>query len=248
MKELESKYNEVFKKSEENPDIVGLVLGGSRAKSLDFVTPKSDMDVYVIVSNNASAELRGELEFYKSEWFEIRVMSVTEFYEHAKWGSEKEWDRYNFAHNKAVIDKTGEIQKIIDEKGIIPKEAQERVLTDSLDSYINQVYRSAKYWRDGNSLSAYLDASESLPYLMTTLYALEGRIKPYNKYFEWELKNYPLKLLPWPVDEFIFDYKHILETGDIKTQKKLFEGVKQLFIEEGHTKLIDAWKEYYFVG
>jgi hypothetical protein len=227
---------------------VGLVLGGSRAKSIDFVTPKSDLDVYVILSDNSSIELKEEFKSYGSEWLEIRVMTITEFSEHASWGSENEWDRYNFSHNTAVIDKTGEIQKILDEKGILPKEAQKKMVKDSLDNYINQVYRSAKYWRDGNTFAAYLDAVESLPHLMTALYALENRIKPYNKYFEWELKNYPLELLPWSTDEFISDYKHILGTGDIETQKKIFEAVKKLFNKQGYDKAIDGWKGYYFVG
>ena len=157
-------------------------------------------------------------------------------------------DRYNFSHNIPVIDKTGEIKKIIDEKGALPKEVQKKVIKEALDSYFNQIYRSAKYFRDGRNIAAYLDASESLPYLMTALYALEGRLKPYNKYFEWELKNFPLKLLPWSVEEFIVDYLDISKTGNFNTQAKIFKGIKKLFIEKGFNETIDSWKNYYFVG
>jgi len=245
---LEEKYNLLLEESKANKDIIGLILGGSRGKDLSFITEDSDLDVYVIVSDTASTELKEKLEAYRSEWFESRIMTLTEFKQHANWGSDKAWNRYNFTHNKAIIDKTGEIQTLMDEKGKLPLEVQKDVISDSLDSYFNQVYRSAKYIRDGKEFSAYLDASESMPFLMTALYALEGRLKPYNKYFEWELRNYPLKFLPWPVDEFIEDYKKILQTGDFETQTKIFKEIKKLFIDNGFSSLIKEWDNYYFVG
>ena len=248
MEDIETKYQAICKESTENENELGLFLGGSRGKSKDFLTKYSDMDVYVILSDSAPEELKQKIESYKSEYFEMRAYGFDEFKNYAAWGSEKEWDRYNFSHNTAVIDKTDEIQKIMDEKGTLPKQVQKKVAAEALDSYINQVYRSAKYFRDGNKVSAYLDASESLPYLMTTLYSLEGRLKPYNKYFEWELKNYPLKFLPWSVEEFIADYLDILKTGNSDTQAKVFKGIKKLFIDHGFNETIDGWKNYYFVG
>ena len=46
--------------------------------------------------------------------------------------SSHEWDRYNFAHNKPVIDKTGELTKIMEEKGTLPETAKLSVIKDSL--------------------------------------------------------------------------------------------------------------------
>ncbi len=249
MDDLDKKYQLVLEESKTNKDILGLFFGGSRGKSNEFLTKDSDIDIYVVLSDTAPNELLEKLMSYRAnEFFEIRVWKLSEFVHYADWGSDKSWNRYNFSHNKAIIDKTGEIQKLIDEKGILPEAVKKKVVEDSLDEYFNQVYRSAKYWRDGINFSAYIDATESLPPLMTALYALEGRLRPYNKYFVWELKNYPLNLLPWPVDEFITDYKHILETGDINTQKKIFTEVKKLFIKHGYKDSIDGWKGYYFVG
>jgi hypothetical protein len=245
---LEEKYKRLLEECQTNEDIFGLFLGGSRGKDKDFITKDSDMDVYVIISDTASKELKEKLEAYRSEWFESRIMNLTEFIQFAEWGSDRAWERYNLAHNKAIVDKTGEIQSLIDKKGILPKEVQEKFTEDMLGSYINEVYRSAKYTRDGKEFAAYLDAVESMPLLMEALYGLEGRIRPYNKYFEWELRNYPLKLLPWPVDEFIADYKHILQTGDFETQSKIFKGVKKLFSENGFNSEIEEWNNCYFVG
>lgn len=248
MNKLEKKYEQIFKEAHASSFIIGLIFGGSRGKSAEFLTENSDYDVVVIVANDAPDELKKSLKEYKTPGFEIWVKTLGEFKKHASWGSAEEWDRYNYTYNKAIIDKTGEIQNIINEKGMLPKEVQREVIETALDDYINQVYRSAKYWRDGNTRAAYFDATESLPSLMTALYALEGRLKPYNKYFEWELKNYPLRFLPWSPDEFIKDYEHILRTGDIKTQKKILNAVKKIFQENGYTQSIDAWKGYFFVG
>jgi hypothetical protein len=241
MEGLQEKYEQVLKESQESPEIIGLFLGGSRGKSKAFLTQYSDMDGYVVLSDNASEELESKFKAFESDGFEIRVYRLAYFKEYASWGSVEESDRYNFAHNKAVLDKTGEIQKIMDEKGRLPTDVQTEVVKKNLDSYYNQFYRSSKYTRDGKELAAYLDAVESLPFLEIALYALEGRVRPHNKYFEWELKNYPLVFLPWTTEEFISNYKHILQTGDFNTQLKIYSAVKKLFEEKGFNSKITDW-------
>ena len=248
MNGLEEKYKTLLEEARENPDILGLIWGGSRGKSEKFVTKDSDYDVIVVISDNASDTLKARLRNYESKGFEVWVRTMAEFKRYAGWGSKEEWDRYNFSHNTAVVDKIGEIQKIIDEKGNLPENVRGEVIEESLDNYINLVYRSAKQLRDGDAFASHIDATESLPPLMTALYALEGRLRPYNKYFEWELNNYPLRLLPWPVEEFVSDYKTILKTGNIKTQEKISIAVKKLFLEQGFSKSVNAWKGLYFVG
>ncbi len=52
MNELEEKYQKVLEETKNNKDILGLFLGGSRGKSSEFLTKDSDMDVYVILSDN----------------------------------------------------------------------------------------------------------------------------------------------------------------------------------------------------
>lgn len=241
-------YTQLLTEAQENPEIIGIVFGGSRGKDESFVTENSDYDVIVVVVDNASQEIKDKIKSLESDKFEVWAKTLQEFKDHAAWGTQFAWDRYNFAHNKAVLDKTGELQNIIDQKSLIPDEVKKEVVENALDSYINSVYRSAKYWRDGNDFPALIDASESLIYLMDALYALEGRVKPYNKYFEWELRNHPLKLLPWNVDEFITDYKAILTTGDIKTQEKIFTKIKELFATSGFSNITEDWKGKYFVG
>ncbi len=241
-------YAQLLTEAQENPEIIGIVLGGSRGKDESFITENSDYDVIVIVTDNASQEIKDKIKSLESDTFEVWAKTLQEFQDHAVWETQFAWDRYNYTHNKAILDKTGDIQKLVAEKGNLPEAEKKGFIENALDSYINSVYRSAKYWRDGNDFPAHIDASESLPYLMDALYALEGRVKPYNKYFEWELRNHPLKMLPWNVDEFIADYKTILTTGDIKTQEKIFIKIKELFANSGFSNITEDWKGKYFVG
>ncbi|MEU8817980.1 hypothetical protein [Actinoplanes sp. NPDC048796] len=50
--------------------------------------------------------------------------------------------------------------------------------------------------RDGFAEAALLDQMESLPWMLETVFALHGRLRPYNKYLAWELANFPLPE-PW---------------------------------------------------
>lgn len=247
-KNLEKKYQSLLKESQDNGDILGLFLGGSRGKDSDFITSESDFDVYVVLHNSASQETKKKVKDYFSDYFDVRVFLLREFRGYANWGSEHVWDRYNFTHNEPVVDKTGELEQIMAEKGRLPEGVQSQVTRDYLDDYINSVYRSAKYYRDREDVVAYLDAVESLPSLMTALYALEGRLRPYNKYFEWELRHHPLDFFPFDVEEFISDYIQILQTGDFKAQKKIFKVVKKLFIKHGYEDVFNDWEGKYFVG
>jgi hypothetical protein len=76
---------------------------GSRAKG--FETPESDYDCYIVVTDEARSEM-AHLERRSAE-MDIGVFSMSEFGAHAAIGSLNAWDRYNFAHGKVLIDKTG---------------------------------------------------------------------------------------------------------------------------------------------
>ncbi len=102
--------------AQDNPDVVGFFLGGSRGKGP--ATLYSDYDVYVIVKE---ARLRPYIEYLRREfpshdkhiWVEngaeklvvkdfgdILVFTLSEFERHAAIGTEYEWNRYSFAHVK----------------------------------------------------------------------------------------------------------------------------------------------------
>ena len=57
---------------------------------------------------------------------------------------------------------------------------------------MNFAYRALKSHRDGRPLEARLDAAESLAWLLHVVFTLAGRLRPYNKYLPWELREHPL--------------------------------------------------------
>ncbi|MBI4122020.1 MAG: hypothetical protein HY461_01680 [Parcubacteria group bacterium] len=239
----EKLYIQALAEAQNDPNILGLILCAGRGKG--FVTEHSDYDVYIIVRDEKSEEYKEKYRKLKIEnIFDPGVFSLSEFKGLAEIGSEFEWDRYNFAHLKAQVDKGG-IQELINLKGILPNEKIQQIVEKNLDAYINSYYRSIKNHRDGNVTASHLDAAESIPSLLTALFAMNGRVRPYNKYLEWELTNYPLALASWPAEAFLKTVKDIISSGDIKTQKNQFNDVKELFSKNGFSQSINGWNGYW---
>lgn len=237
-------YNQVLEEAATDPNIIGLILAAGRGKG--FATEDSDYDLLLIVKDGKGDQYRVKCAEYNIEnLFDIRTFALLEFREHAALGSPTEWDRYNFAHLKAVVDKTGEIQPLIDEKATLPPKKVNDLVDYCLDAYINSYYRSIKNHRAGNHLAAHLDAAESVPHLITALFALEGKVKPYNKYLGWELQNFPLAKLPWEAQDFLQKIATIVTSGDFATQREVFRAACQIFKASGHAGAIAKWDGYY---
>ena len=101
--------------------------------------------------------------------------------------------------------------------------------------------RSLKSLRDGRALESRLDAAESIGYALTTIYALERRIRPYNKYLPWDLERYPLpnpeftakRLLGWLAD--------IQRGDDGVAQRELFAAIEVAARHAGAGDIVDDW-------
>lgn len=200
-------------------------------------------DLFMIVKDEALEEYS---EKHKdSIGFDIGVFTLDKFKDHAKMGSPLEWDRYNYAYNKVLIDKIGKVQKLVDEKGVIPPEHVDNYINEHLDGYINYVYRSFKCDRDGNKVGSRMEASKTVHLFLNIAFALhDGRINPYYKYLEWELETYPLDKFPMDSFEILDMLLRILKDGDIETQRKLFVISEEVFRKEGYAEQIDSWEKY----
>jgi predicted nucleotidyltransferase len=232
-------YAELRALARRDPDVIGLFLGGSRGKGM--ATEHSDYDVYLIVAKNIG-EYRRRFPFRHGEDPEVIVLSLAELKRHAEPGTDSEWNRYTFAHVTAEIDKTGEIQAILQEKGSLPREAARAVAAETLDAYVNQYYRSIKNRRDGDLLAAHLDAAESVPYFLVTLFALHERVRPYNKFLRWELEQHPLPGDEWSAVRLL----PLLEAGgagEPGAQRTLFRDLERLARDRGHGDVLDGWGE-----
>ena len=233
-------YAELRALARRDPNVVGLFLGGSRGKGI--ATEQSDYDVYVIVRRNVG-DYRRRFPLRHGDDPEIIVLSLAELRRHGAIGSESEWNRYNFAHVTVEFDKTGgEIQQLVDEKGSLPRDAARSIAAEALDGYINHYYRSAKNFRDGNELAGRLDAAESVPYFLTTLFALNERVRPFNKYLRWELEQYPLPGAEWS-SERLLPLLDAAVAGDLAAQRTLFRKIEPLARGRGQGAVIDGWAD-----
>ena len=174
-------------------------------------------------------------------WLSVR--SLSDFKTFAGWESPESWDRYNYAHVKILVDKTGgELEKIVHKKGHIPQDKLDKFIDWWIDGYVNGVYRSVKCIRNGSLFGAHIEAANSMLDLLTLVFAMNGRHRPFLGYVEKELKAYPLERLPWSSDEFVAKMKKVLETADLKTQQELLSGIEKLSREMGHGKMFDGWE------
>ena len=238
-------YEKILAEAQEDEKVIGFVLGGGRGKG--FSTEHSDYDISFIVSDADRDEYveRYQKRYYSTEAIDIHVFSLSEFKAYAAWGTPDHVHAYNFTHLKPQIDRTGEIQRIIEEKGRLPESEVRKYTADQLDGFINSYYRAIKNGRDGSAFASHLDGSESLPFLIGALYGLEGRLKPYNKYLEWEFKNHPLKDFPYEGQEFLEKMRLVLATGDMEVLKDIYRVMEKLFIERGHEETVHGWDGYY---
>jgi hypothetical protein len=233
-------FDAIVELARHDDGVFGLVLGGSRGKGA-FVRPESDHDVYLVVRD--PDEYRPRFRTRHGDPVEVLVFSLEEFRAHAALGSASEWNRYSFAHVEPVVDKTGgELARIVVAKGQLPRDDARRIAAEALDGYVNLYYRSAKNAQAGLVLASRLDAAESAPWLLTALFALDERVRPYNKYLEWELERFPLPGEAWSAERLLPALQRIVATAELGEQQRLFRDVEQLARERGQGAVIDGWE------
>lgn len=235
-------YETYIQKATSDDRIDGIILVGGRGKGIS--TENSDYDVILVTTDDGFENVKKE--YPKTEYIDSLPHAISEFREHALTGTRTQYDKYTFTHNTVIIDKTNEIQKLVDEKGVLESDKIQKIAHDALGGYLNSLHRSLKNLRDGNTLAGHLDATETIPRILTFIFAIEGRVRPFNKFLIWELENYPLLKLPISSSEFIEKINIIAQNADIKTQRDILEIMRKLSIENGHADRIAEWEGYYF--
>lgn len=198
-------------------NVVGLLLHGSRARGL-YVTDASDLDAILVVR-----ERRGEYPSGHGNPVEVEVTSLHDL---------PEWMLPALLWNEPLLDRTGEVAE------------QLRVLTtvdpasagEPLDGFVNMLYRSLKNGRVGNELGAVLDAQESIPWFLEFVFRAHGRLRPYNKWLEWDLREHPL---PVAVDVELLQRA---ARADADAQHALFRQAETIARAAGLAAVIDRWE------
>ncbi|MEV7625648.1 nucleotidyltransferase domain-containing protein [Actinoplanes sp. NPDC089786] len=197
-----------------DPQVVGIVLTGSHARGT--ATDRSDIDLCVVT--HAPRERRREKVIDEFSRTPRQLADTSDTYQ-----------RYTFRGARVLLDRGG-VQPLVDQQAT-PTPAEARTWArDNLDGYVNFLYRAAKSQRDGHPTAAALDLAESIPWLLTTVFALHGRLRPYNKYLSWELEKFPLGD-PW----------NALPERASTHPASLFPDVERLARTQGHADLLDSW-------
>jgi len=183
-------YAELLERARADPAVVGVVVFGSRAVDAD-ITAASDVDCFVILAGAAENPVPWQRPH--GSVVEVWPLTLDAFRRHAEAGTETAWNRPSLIRARVDLDKLdGEIAGLVEAKRRLrPDEARALVAT-ALDDAINSLYRALRSAENGSELASRLDAIESISPLVTTAFALEGRVRPWNKWLERELEREPL--------------------------------------------------------
>jgi hypothetical protein len=225
-----------------DPNILAFWLDGSRGKGLQ--NQHSDYDCTLLVAEEVFEAYQARHAGVGQMGVDLSVTTLDRFRAEAAWGSAEAWRRYNYARLVPLVDKTGLVQGLFDEKSRVPAEHVQAFVAASLDGFVNQVYRALKCDRDGALEAARLEAAEGVPRLLDALFALHGgRLRPYHKYLEWELAEYPLERLPWAPTRLLEMLLQVLASADVAVQQEWLREAERLFRGEGYGAVFDAWGE-----
>ncbi|WP_416958007.1 nucleotidyltransferase domain-containing protein [Nocardioides sp. T5] len=217
--------------------LLGLVLSGSAGRGM--ATERSDLDVFVVLGDEAAAE---RTTAHSSDVDEI-PWSRSELDAPGAFGTEDWWHRWSCAWAPVVLDRTGGaiVTALRRQATLTPEEADAVLIDhDRLDGWVNFAYRALKSGRDGRPLETRLDAAESVPWLLDVVFAIAGRVRPYNKYLAWELRTHPLE--EWPADDLLGLVQRTLE-GDVDAVRETFVRVRAACstydASRGHSRTTD---------
>jgi hypothetical protein len=194
------------------------LLHGSRARDV-YVTEASDLDAIVV-----ARELRGR--YPSGHGSPVEVVEVTDLRELP------DWFRPALLWSEPLLDTTGEVAEQLREITTVdPATAGE-----PLDGYLNMTYRSLKNARVGEAVGAVLDAQESIPWFLQFVFNVHGRVRPYNKWLAWELREHPLPVA--------VDLELLARVGRAETaaQHALFRRTESLAREAGLDAVVDGWE------
>jgi hypothetical protein len=221
--------DDLLSRCESDPGVVGVLLTGSRGRA-GATNAHSDFDVYVIVTASAAKRWRTT----RTPQLDTIVMSIGQFREPGR-----ESARYSFAHARVLLDRLGgELARLVAAKGSLGRDEARALAAEALDGYLTLAHRAAKNRRDGRLVEARLDTAESLPWLLTTIFAFYGRLRPYNRYLKWELAHHPLASARW--DGLPSLLERVLD-GDVEVQRYLFAAVEHEARSRGYGDVLGSW-------
>jgi len=222
-------FDDLMARAQNDPTVLGLVLSGSHARA-GMATDHSDMDVFVIVPEYSEA---WDKTLHSPELDEIPY-SLADLRDRSA-----RWVRYSFRGAQVLIDRmNGGIAELVEAQAKLTPQEADAWARETLDAYINSIYRAAKSRRDRRADLARLDEIEAPSWFLEALFALYERVRPYNKYLRWELETYPLPA-PWIADSLI---STLPDRPGV-----FFAELEALARRRGLGDVLDGWDELNFI-
>jgi hypothetical protein len=131
--------------------------------------------------------------------------------------------------------------KIAADKEYLPEAIARTVAAASLDAYINATVRSSKARREGLIQAAALDAAEAVAPALETLFALDGRVRPCNRYLGWEMATHPPEA--WASPPEMEALVVATAAGHATAVRSLFAMIESAARRGGLGRVVDAWDE-----
>ena len=224
-----------------DPDVIGLVLLGSRA--IGGVGIDSDYDVMFVVTDEAAAR------YATTQMEPARGTTVIPPIDTTDIGNESpgslqaekivDWMLPAFAECLILYDRTGETAPIIHKLSRMPADHAQQAIPKLFDAYLNGLYRSLKAWRRGLEFGARMEAAETANALLHLLYALDMRWRPYSSRLVFHLDR--LNHQGWQPGELQAILLDLISTGHPQRQQALARRVIPMLQERGFGRVYDEW-------
>jgi predicted nucleotidyltransferase len=225
---MSAAFDDLLARAQNDPNVLGLILSGSHARGM--ATDNSDVDVFVIVPEYSEAWGK---TLHSPELDEIPY-SLADLKDKSA-----RWMRYSFRGARVLMDRlNGGVTELVDAQARLTPQEADLWARESLDAYLNSIYRAAKSHRDGRADLARLDEIEAPAWFLEALFALFGRVRPYNKYLRWELETYPLPA-PWTAANLISTLP--------ERPGAFFAELEGLARQTGLGDVFDGWDELKFI-
>lgn len=233
-------YESLVDRARRDPAVAGLVLSGSQARP-GMATELSDYDVYLITWQTPGSRLAAEER--RGGGLDVGALPLAEYREYALPGTPSEFFQYAFVDADVVLDKTegGRIAELTAAKAVLTPEAVRERAGNWLAGLTNSAYRWLKNHRDGRVMEARLDAADTVPGLLTCVFTLEGRVRPYNKYLRWELERRPLAAPQWSADRLLPLVDEILTHASPEAAHTMIAGLEPQARAAGLGGEFDDW-------
>lgn len=232
MSDTSQGYADLLERARADSNVVGVVVVGPTAVGV-FVTERSDVDCYVVTRT-----ADGAWSTPHGSSVEVWSMTLEAFRVHALEGEPDAWNRPTFLRTRIDLDRLdGEIDRIVERKRSLANDEAQRLAAVALDDYINSLYRSLRNLEAGRLLEGRLDAIESIGPLLTTVFAIDGRIRPFNKWLIVELADRPVT-----IGELLELVEGIARDADPSVQRRAFRAVEAAARTVGLGAVVDGWE------